>query len=63
MSEIKKAVEKVITRHGGLRAASRALGIQASYLCRLRHGSKSNPSDKILRKLGLTKSIEYEMVR
>lgn len=63
MSEIAKAVERAVKQHGGLRKAARALGIQAPYLCRLRYGDKTNPSDKILRKLGLARTIEIEVVK
>ena len=60
---IQVAVEKQITRHGGLRAAARAMGIAPSYLCRLRWGEKDYPDDAILRKLGLRRVISYESIR
>ena len=62
MSEIQNAVELAIEKHGGLRKAARALNIEVSYFWRLRHGDKSNPSDKVLRKLGLAREIEYRRI-
>jgi hypothetical protein len=59
MTEIQRAAAKLITRHGGLRKASRVTGIQASYLCRLRNGKQSNPGDRVLRQLGITRHVSY----
>lgn len=44
------ALEQV---YGGLRPMARALSIDAAYLSRLKSGAKSNPTPKILKKLGL----------
>ena len=63
MSEIQKAVERAVDQHGGLRAAARALGMQAPYLCKLRRGQALDPSDKILRKLGLNRRVLYAPIR
>lgn len=56
---ISDAVQALIDRHGGLRPAARAVGINYAYLWRLWNGVKSNPSDAVLRKLGLVKEISY----
>ena len=48
--------------YGGLRAAARVLDVSPSYLSRLRDGEKINPSNKILKKLGLKKVILYVKV-
>lgn len=48
-----KTVEAVIEKHGGVRATAKAIGVDAGYLTRLRDGEKTNPSDIVLRKLGL----------
>jgi hypothetical protein len=53
-----EAVQRAIDRHGGLRAAARALDINWAYLWRLHRGKKRNPTAKILRKLKLRK-VEY----
>jgi hypothetical protein len=44
-------VARRIKTHGGVRAASRALGVDAAYLVRLRDGGKERPSWDTLAKL------------
>ncbi len=51
------AIDLLTAKHGGLRPAARFLGIDPSYLCRLRSGAKSNPSGTLLRKLGLRRVV------
>lgn len=54
--------ERVIelsARHRGLRAAARVIGVDAGYLHRLKGGSRTQPSDDVLRKLGLRKVVRY----
>lgn len=53
-----EAVQNAIDKHGGLRAAARALDINWAYLWRLHRGEKRNPTAKVLRKLKLRK-VEY----
>jgi hypothetical protein len=55
---IKKRVDELAKRHGSLRAAARVLKLTPAYLSRLRSGEKINPSDKVLKKLGLRRSVE-----
>lgn len=50
------ALEK---RHGSLRAAARVLKIDHGYLCRMKAGAKLNPSDAVLRKLGLRRMVQF----
>jgi hypothetical protein len=57
-----QAVEAKIQQHGSLRAAARVMRVSAPYLCRFRHGQKRNPSDALLRKLGLRRVIEYRWI-
>lgn len=52
-------VEALCERHGGLRPAARALGLNPTYLLYLRTGERSWPSDATLRKLGLGRSVTY----
>lgn len=54
-----EAIRLKVERHGSLRAAAKVLGVSAPYLCRFRHGQKRNPSDQLLRKLGLTREVKY----
>jgi transcriptional regulator with XRE-family HTH domain len=49
----------LIERHGSLRAAARVLGVDHAYLSRLSTGENHNPSDDLLRKLGLRRLITY----
>ena len=60
MTEIADAVERLIGKHKGLRKAALAVGIKAPYLCRLRNAERTNPSDAVLRKLGLKRLVTYK---
>lgn len=60
MSDMRKeAVLKLVERHGSYRAAAAVLGMTSAYLWRIGHGDK-NPSEPILKKLGLRREIHYE---
>jgi hypothetical protein len=59
MSQIQQAVKALVEKHGGLRAAARAVNISAAYLSRLGNSEKENPSAPVLRKLGLEKHVTY----
>jgi transcriptional regulator with XRE-family HTH domain len=59
MTEIQRAVDRLVKKHGGLNAAARATGIDPPYLSRLRHGEKANPSENVLRRLGIEKRVTY----
>jgi hypothetical protein len=59
MTEIKRAVERIVKKHGGLNKAGRAVGIDPPYLSRLRTGKKINPSANILKRLGIERRIVY----
>ena len=50
---IRDRVCALITQHGGLLEASRALKIDKAYLRRLSTGEKTNPSTTMLARLGL----------
>lgn len=63
MTDITTAIESLVQKHGGLRGASRAVGIDIAYLWRLKAGEKTNPSDEVLGKLGLTRQIRYRRKR
>ena len=56
-------VDELAARYQGLRAAARAIDVDAAYLHRLKGGSKTKPSDEILRKLGLRKAVVYTRIR
>ena len=63
MQNLSDIVRQLEDKHGGLRSAGRATGIDAGYLKRLRDGEKTNPSDATLAKLGLRKEVIYVLQR
>lgn len=52
-------IKELVAEHDGLRAAARYLKCDPSYLLRLHDGEKTNPSEAILKKLGLKKVVIY----
>lgn len=59
---LRTRVESVISQHGGVRPAARAIQVNYAYLSRLRTGEKSNPTPAVLRKLGLRKVVSYQEI-
>lgn len=59
---LEEAVKSVIDRHGGVRAASRATGVDRSFISRLMSGKKVSPSDETLNALGLRAVPLYEIL-
>lgn len=55
MNNLQSRIKELERLHGSLRAAARATEVDVGYLKRLRDGEKTNPSDAILAKLGLTR--------
>ncbi len=47
---------------GSLRAYAESVGIDVGYLSRLASGEKDNPSDEVLEKLGLRKTVVYTTI-
>ena len=60
---IRQRIEELSVQHGSLRAAARVLQIDVSYLSKLKDGSKTNPSAKVLKKLGLRRIVEIRYVK
>jgi len=56
---LRDAVHVVIAKHGGVRPAARVLQVTAAYLSRLNRGHKVWPNDRLLRKLGVRRSVIY----
>jgi hypothetical protein len=52
-------VQEAIKKHGGVRAAARALDTSAPYLSRLARGIQSAPSAKLLRRMGVRRITVY----
>lgn len=60
---LEDAVQKVVKRHGGVRAAERATGVDKSFISRLMRGEKVNPSAETLEALGLRAVPLYEVLK
>lgn len=60
---LSERIQMLIDKHGSHRAAARVLRVDDAYLWRLYVGEKCNPSNKMLRKLGLRRITTYELVR
>ena len=54
---LRQTIVDLERKHGGLRAASEILGIDAGYLTRLKTGEKFNPGYETLLLLGLIKVV------
>lgn len=52
-------IAELVKQHGSLRKAGRVVGLTGQYLYRLQSGEKTNPSEAVLRKLGLRRVISY----
>lgn len=58
---LQERVLHLITQHGGVRAAARALNMDAGYLTRMAQGRRTRPSERTLRALGLRLVKTYEL--
>lgn len=58
-----EAVAKIVARHGGVRAAERATGVDKSFISRLMNGHKVAPSAETLARLGLRSVPLYEVMK
>ena len=56
---LRERINQLEAQHGSLRAAARATRIDHGYLCRLKKGTKREPSTATLRKLGLVRVVSY----
>jgi len=57
------AVRGIVEKHGGVRAAASATGVDKSFISRLLNGKKTAPSDETLRKLGLHAAPMYALLQ
>lgn len=53
-------IAELVEQHGSLRAAARVLDVDPGYLSRLSSGAKDEPSDTLLRRMGLRRVVSYE---
>ncbi len=56
-TELSASISMLAKQHGSLRKAARALKIDHAYLWRLKQGKKNDPSEAVLRKLGLRRIV------
>lgn len=54
---IRQRAQALIIKHGSVRAAGIACGINYSYLFRIAQATRTDVSDEVLKKLGLKRSI------
>ncbi len=59
---IRRKIKEAVKTHGGVRPAARHLKIKRSYLGSLLDGTKNNPGDWYLRKLGLRRVTYIEEI-
>ncbi len=59
MNRLRARIQELAKHHGSLRAVARVLDMDAGYLSRLQGGLKLEPSDAVLRKLGLKRIVLY----
>lgn len=52
-------ISMLVDRHGSLRNVAKILDIDHAYLCRMQNGVKINPSEAVLKKLGLQRIVTY----
>lgn len=56
---VRERIGQLIHRHGSLRKCARVLEVSPAYLSRLFRGEKDEPSDAMLKKLGLRRHVTY----
>ena len=59
---IRRKIKEAVKAHGGLRPAARHLKVKSSYLVSLLDGTRKNPGDWYLRKLGLRRVTYIEEI-
>lgn len=62
LTTLDEAVAAVVKKHGGVRAAERATGVDKSFISRLMNGHKVAPSAETLQALGLRAVPLYEVL-
>lgn len=59
MNLLQRRLQQFADKHGSIRAAARVLQVDHAYLSRLIDGTKANPSEQLLRKVGLRRLVSY----
>jgi hypothetical protein len=57
---LRKRVAQLVKQHGSVRKAARVLEMDSAYLYRIGSGEMTNPSDYILKRMGLKRSVIFE---
>ena len=60
---VRKRIGQLIDRHGSLRKCAKVLDISPAYLSRLQSGEKDEPSDALLRRMGMRRVTTYQVVK
>jgi len=60
---LEEAVQRIVKKHGGVRAAETATGVDKSFISRLMNGKKVSPSADTLAKLGLEAIPRYKELK
>jgi hypothetical protein len=58
-----QCIERLVKRHGGVRAVARTAGIDPGYVTRLRNGERAEPGDAVLAALGLERVVTYRLIK
>lgn len=56
---LQERLNELVKQHGGVRAVGRVFGVTGAYISRLRSGEKVWPDDKLLRKMGVYRTVIY----
>jgi transcriptional regulator with XRE-family HTH domain len=63
LTTLDDAVSEIVRKHGGVRAAARATGVDKGFISRLMSGKRTAPSDETLKALGLRPVALYEVLK
>ncbi len=63
MTLLQQRVQELVLQHGSVRAAGRVLEVDSAYLYRLGNGEKTDPGEKLLRRMGLRRIVTYERLK
>lgn len=58
-NDLQERIAELVLKHGSLRKAGRVVRLTGQYLYRLQAGEKTNPSDAVLKKLGLRRVVYF----
>lgn len=61
MASLAACIGHLVKKHGSLRKAADAAGVDVGYLSRLRSGAKDQPSDRMLKALGIERVTAYKL--